>query len=305
MSGAVISFDERHGLDPTRPHNRESLVWVLTLPGEGLGAVAYTWVDAHGAAGAAGIAFGPRLATPVFERVDGIPVQMASSFADWRVDAMAVAHEGAERAARVEYAGERMRLSLHFTPVGEPYAYSTHPERFPSYFADERLEQGGRAQGTLVLDGERVDFDGFCHRDHSWGARDWGSSSHYKWLNFLAQGTSIHVMDLQGLGRSDVRGYVHRDGQSAAIVAAAFEYDLDDELVHRRLSVDLRDDADRVTRASLRHARAEIAYPIDPRLTLIDVVGEAEIDGVRGAAYLEMAWPPEYLAHGIEVRAQR
>jgi hypothetical protein len=297
-----VTFDDRHELDPERAYNRESLVWVLTLPEEQLGGLAYTWVDARGAAGAAAVAFGPHLDEPVFERVDGVPVEASRSFADWRVAGMAITHDGPRRNAHIAYEGQRMHLKMDFTPVGVAYRYSSHADPFPSYFADERLEQGGTARGTLVLDGRDIAFEAFCHRDHSWGARDWGSALHYKWLNFLAPDTSVHVMDLQGLGRSDIRGYVHKNGETAEIVAAAFDYDLDADFVHRRLAVELRDTSSRTTRAAVREATADIIYPIDPRMTLIDVVGPAEIDGGDAAAYVEMAWPPEYLAHGVPVR---
>ena len=51
-----------------------------------------------------------------------------------------------------------MRLTMDFSPVGVPYAYSSHADPFPSYFADERLEQGGTARGTLVVDGRQIAF---------------------------------------------------------------------------------------------------------------------------------------------------
>jgi ribosomal protein L35AE/L33A len=303
MTATGIVFDERHSLDPARPHNRESLVWVLSLPEHEVGAVAYTWVDAHGAAGAAGIAFGPQLDGPVFERVDGVPVPESGSFEKWQVQALTISHGGPERDARISYAGERMQLEMQFTPMGVPYAYTSHPKGFPAYFADERLEQGGTGKGTIVLDGQSLEFDGFCHRDHSWGARDWGSCYHYKWLNFLADDTSVHVMDLQGLGRSDIRGYVHRGGETSGIVSATFEYELEAQLVHRALAAELTDSSGRTTRVSMVDSRADITYPIDPSLTLVDVIGAAQIEGVDGVGYVEMAWSPEYLKHGIAVRS--
>ena len=97
-------------------------------------------------------------------------------------------------------------MDFSFTAANVPYAFSSHPQPFPRYFADDRFEQGGRARGTARLDGEEISFEGFCHRDHSWGARVWPAVSHYKWINFLADDLSVHVMELQGYGRSDVRG---------------------------------------------------------------------------------------------------
>lgn len=116
------------------------------------------------------------------------------------------------------------------------YAYASHPDGFPAFFADERYEQGGRARGTLHVAGEAIAFDAQCQRDHSWGARDWGAITHYKWLNFLSPSCAIHVMELQGLGRTALRGYVHADGLTAEIVDARFAYDFDDGFTHRNLA---------------------------------------------------------------------
>lgn len=290
--------DARHVLDPNRALVRESLVWVIPLT-EGLGLVAYTWVDAFGKAGTAGIAFGPRLRTPIFERFDDIPVPDDMTFDDWRAGPVRVAHREPLYRADIGYAGERLSLDFTFEAAHPPYAYSSHPDPFPAYYADDRFEQGGRARGTARVDGEEIVFDAFCHRDHSWGARNWGGTLHYKWINFLAerdgQGVSVHVMDLHGYGRTHARGYVHKDGHTAEIRAAYFDYDLDDDFYHRRFAARFTDDAGRDTEVRLLRPTAEIHYPISPRLTLFDIVGPGTIDGIEGACYAEMAWPPDYL----------
>lgn len=291
-----IAFDQRHELDPDRRHNRESLVWVVTDPVERIGLVGYTWVDAFGAAGAAGIAFGADMA-PVFERLDDEPTAEGVTFADWKVGAIHVTHDGEDREARIAYAGEKLAMDLAFTPMGPAYAYTSHPDAFPAFFADERLEQGGRVTGSVRIGDREMQIDAFAHRDHSWGARDWGTVSHYKWLNFLAEDTSIHLMDLQFRGSGVLRGYVFRDGVASEITAASFEEGFDPDLVHRGLAVTLTDRDGRTTRARVTDARGDLAYPIDARLTLVDVVGTCEIEGREGAAYVEMAWPPEYLEH--------
>lgn len=296
----VPTHDERHRLDPARPDVRESVVWVLPLPEHGLGLVAYTWVDAFGKAGTAGIAFGPRLGDAVFERVDDIPVPDEMGFDDWHAGPMRFGHLEPLHSSRIDYQGERLGMEFTFASSHPPYAYSSHAEPFPLYYADDRFEQSGRARGTVRLDGEEIPFDGFCHRDHSWGARVWGGTLHYKWLNFLTDGASVHVMDLQGYGRTTVRGYVNRDGTTAEIVDAAFDYDLDDgDFFHRRLAATFQDDAGRTTTVRITKATAELAYPISPHLTLMDIVGEAEIEGQQGVTYAEMAWPPEYLERNV------
>ncbi|MGH9001409.1 MAG: DUF7064 domain-containing protein [Acidimicrobiia bacterium] len=291
------TFEERHTLHPARPHNRESLVWVLALPESELAAFAYTWVDGQGRAGAAGVAYGRRLDEPVFEFTDGIAVDDAMRFTDWKVGPIRTAHTAPLQTADITYTGEQLTMDFTFEALHEPYAYGTHAEGFPSFYADERYEQGGRGRGTLTVRGTEIPFDGFCHRDHSWGARDWGAVTHYKWVNFGTADASINVMDLQALGQRTVRGYVHRHGETAEILAARFDYDFDDAFYHRNVVARLDDDAGRTTVArTTAPATAQAQYPINPRLNLVDVTGPAEIDGVAGASYVEMAWTPGYLA---------
>jgi hypothetical protein len=297
--------DERHRLDPARAFMRESLVWVIPLAAEGLGLVAYTWVDAHGNAGTAGIAFGPRLAEPLFERTDDIPVPDAMGFDDWKAGYLSFSHLKPLHRQSVRYEGPRMSLDFTFDSIHEPYAYSSHREQFPLYYADDRIEQGGRARGTVRIDGQDIEFDAPCHRDHSFGARAWGGTLHYKWINFLSDDASIHVMDLHGFGRTTARGYVYRDGEMAEILAVDFDFDLDADFYHRRLAATLTDDAGRTTTARLVSPTAELDYPISPRLRLFDIVGTAEIEGAPAVAYAEMAWPPDYYEANLGEGAAR
>lgn len=287
--------DERHVLDPARNFMRESLVWVIPLAAEGLGLVAYTWVDAFGKAGCAGIAFGPRLSTPIFERVDDIDVPDSMGFDAWKAGPLSFGHIVPLQSSGIDYAGSRLEMSFTFESMHPTYAYTSHPEPFPRFYADDRLEQGGRARGIVRIDGDELTIDAPCHRDHSFGARSWAATLHYKWMNILNDSTSIHVMDLHGYGDRWLRGYVHRDGQTAEIVDARFEYDLDDDFVHRNLVIHLDDDAGRSTTARLTRPTAQLDYPISPRLQLVDVVGDADIDGAAAVAYAEMAWPPDYI----------
>lgn len=291
--------DRRHLLDPARKDDREGNVWVVSLPEHQLGLVAYTWVDRFGKAGVLAVAFGPRFGgETLFERVDDLPVPDDQGFDDWTAGPLHFAmKDHPQGASTVRYEGERISMSFEFETLHEPYSYAQHPEPFPDWYADDRLEQGGRARGTATIDGEELTFDGFAHRDHSWGARTWGAVSHYKWLNFLGEDLSIHVMDVQGFGHSWVRGYVHRDGRTAEIVDATFDYDLDaEDFFHRRLVVTLEDEAGRTTRAELTTSDAEANYPVSETVQLSDIVGACEVEGRPGVAYVEMAWGKEYAA---------
>ena len=52
--------------------------------------------------------------------------------------------------------------------------------------------------GEILVGHEKIDFDGFGQRDHSWGVRDWWS---FPWCWFsarLASGERVHCVDLGG-----------------------------------------------------------------------------------------------------------
>ncbi|WP_026909940.1 DUF7064 domain-containing protein [Patulibacter minatonensis] len=296
------SADRRHVLDPSRTDDREGVVWVVPLPEHELALVAYSWVTNQGTAGTLALAFGPRAGGILFERVDDIAVPDDQVFDDWQVGplhfSMSTPDDPSQPsgASHVRYEGERLSMDFTFDVLHPPYSYAQHPEPFPDWYADDRLEQGGRAKGTAVIDGERIAFEGFAHRDHSWGVRTWEKCSHYKWFNFLADDTSIHVMDVQGLGHTDVRGYVHRDGDTAQIVESTFDYDLDPEdFFHRRLVVTVKDDSGRTTTARVTSSKAEARYPVSPTVQLLDIAGECEIEGREGVCYVEMGWGQQYV----------
>ena len=67
--------DGRHALR-NLPLERESIPYVISLPEHGIASFVYTWVSKDGIAGSALAAYGPGIGdTPVFEAVDGIPME--------------------------------------------------------------------------------------------------------------------------------------------------------------------------------------------------------------------------------------
>jgi hypothetical protein len=294
------TFDARHELHPARAHMRESLVWCLAIPEQGIGAFVYTWVDAHGKAGAAGVAFGHGIGEPVFELQDGFDVPAGMDFDDWHAGPVHTAHREPLRTCDVTYRSTDMTIEFAWEAIHAPYAYNAATPGFPAFYADERFEQTGRARGSLTVRGVTHEIDAFCHRDHSWGARVWGLVEHYKWLNFMSADTVVHLMDLHAYGRSWLRGYVLREGTMAEITSVDWNYELDEDFFHRGMKATVHDDAGRATTVKLLDTPAELEYPINPRLTLIDLIGHAEIDGAPASSYAEMSWPPEYLQFGKE-----
>jgi hypothetical protein len=280
---------------------RESLAYLLPLPHLGLGVIVYTWVhaaglDGMGRAGAMAVVYGPGVPETVSESTDGVLVPDTADFDDWRVGPVSLRMDPAMTATRLAFAGGRIALEYEFSGINPSFAFLPHPGGCPSWLADDRAEQGGRVVGSLVLDGVRHEFDTFGHRDHSWGRRDWGGPTHWKWWNVMGPGTSIHCMELQYLGRTTLHGYVHRDGVTALLTDYDVDVDLDGQVMHTALDGSFTDEAGRVTRVRTWRG-ADLHWPVSPHLVLHEAAMHAEIEGVPGVAYIEMAWPPAYVAH--------
>lgn len=283
---------------------RESLAYLLPLPDLGLGIIVYTWVhaagrDGRGRAGSMAVVYGPGVGSTVSEAADGVLVPDSLGFEDWRVGAITLRAARDMTTTRLAFRGERIDLEYEFRGINPPFAFRRHPGGCPSWLADDRTEQGGRVVGSLVLDGVRHEFDAFGHRDHSWGTRDWGGPTHWKWWNLMAPDVSIHLMELQYFGRTTLHGYVHRDGVTAVITDYGIDVEFDGQVMQTALTGTITDEDGRTTRIATRRGAA-LHWPVSPHLTLHEASMHAEIDGVPGAAYIEMAWPPAYLAHHSE-----
>lgn len=275
---------------------RESLAYLLPLPDLGLGIIVYTWVhaagrDGKGRAGSMAIVYGPGVDDTVSEVADGVLVPDSMGFDAWEVGHVRLRMDAAMMSTHLAFAGERIQLEYDFEGINPSFAFVPHPGGCPSSLAWDRTEQGGRVVGSLTLDGVRHEFDTFGHRDHSWGVRDWGGATHWKWWNVMAPDVSIHCMEVQFLGRTTLNGYVHRDGVTSVLADYDVEVTFDERLVQTELTGTFTDEDGRVTRARSWRG-ADLHWPISPHLTLHEAAMHAEIEGVAGAAYIEMAWPP-------------
>jgi hypothetical protein len=94
-------------------------------------------------------------------------------------------------------------------PLGLDLEWETEGTVFGYPFGVTRYEIPCRVSGEVLVGNERVEFDGFGQRDHSWGVRDWWSSS---WCWFSARldgGERVHAVDAgNGIGI----GYRQRAG---------------------------------------------------------------------------------------------
>jgi hypothetical protein len=293
--------DGRHKLG-VRPLARESIPYIVVLPEEQIAFFTYTWVSKDSVAGAALAIFGPGVGgPPVQQRLADRPVSMEMDFDRWEIEGFSMAHDLRFDRARVHWETPEARIDFDFEASHPPYAYGSHPRGCPPYAADNRIEQSGRVKGTLALGKRNISFDATGHRDHSWGVRDWYAMQHYEW--FVGQAgddISVHFWHIQALGRTEVRGYVYKDGLMAPVTAVDVEVEFDKDYWQHRYAAKLTDEAGRVTIVTTEVFGHYTLVP-DPGFHLRESGGRSTIDGKRGVGWMEVAWPAAYLEHLAKV----
>ncbi|MBY4575614.1 hypothetical protein ACN94_18835 [Gordonia paraffinivorans] len=292
------------------PDVRESIAFLLPLPALKLGVIFYTWVHAKGTeeqgrAGSALIVYGEGVGEPIFEIHDDIGVPDSMGFDDWHVGPARFSLSDDMMKAKVSFAGNRASIDYDWTGLNPSYGFADNRDGCPQWLAWDRTEQGGHIVGTLTIDGVEHPLDGYAHRDHSWGMRDWGGATHWKWWNILAEGgTAIHAMEVQGFGKTTLHGYVQKDGVIGTITEFDADMTLDERFVHTEIRATIRDDEGRTTEITGRRG-GDLQWPVSPRLWIHEAAMFTTVDGVDGVGYIECAWPPEYIAHhrtdGVEI----
>lgn len=289
--------DGRHQLN-NHPKARESIPYCVVIPEENIALFTYTWVDADSNAGAALAIYGPGAgATPIQQRLADRPVSADMNFDNWIIDGFSMRQDLNFQTAQIAWKNEQIELEFDYEAFHPPYAYSMHKDGCPAYIASNRIEQSGTAKGRLKIGDRTITIDTTAHRDHSWGARDWLVMQHYKWFQGqVGKDVSVHFWHLQALGRTEIRGYVYKDGIQAEITAMEVEVKTDNNLRQESMSASLRDEMGRIT--SLK-GEFFSHYPLipDPDFVLNEACMVVEIDGKAGVGQLEMAWPKAYLDH--------
>lgn len=298
--------DGRHNLSTMIANDRESVPLLVNLPEEGIAFFTYTWVNAESSAGAMlclfGEGVGPEQVTLVFP---DRPVPPSMNFSDWQIEQFDMQHDLKFKAARFRFANDRVALDFTFEGSHPPYAYGAHADGCPPYCATNRIEQSGRAKGTLTLNGRTIEFDTTGHRDHSWGVRDWKAMQNYRWFQGQAgPDTAVHFWHLHALGTTRLLGYVLKDGLMAQIAALDFDLAYDDAFLQKHIAATITDEAGRTTRITTDFSMHGVLIPA-PEITLNEAAGRATIDGKHGVGWLEHAWPTDYLAHIRSVPAYR
>lgn len=290
--------DGRHKLRTDRPLDRESIPIIVNLPEHGIAFFTYTWVNNASEAGAAIAIFGPGVGDqPIQARLADRKVPEDMDFSDWRIDDFTMKQDLKFGHAEVRWESAAATIDFAFDGFHPPYAYSANAEGCPAYCADDRIEQSGRAKGTLTIGDRVIEFDTTGHRDHSWGSRDWVAFQNYRWFEGQA-GTdcSVHFWHLHALGSTKLIGYVFKDGLMAELTDIDFTWQHDADFKQTNLDATLTDEAGRSTSLSVDFFAH---YPLIPHpdLVLMEGAGKATIDGRDGVGWMEVAWPTAYLDH--------
>ena len=287
--------DSRHWLRAD-PLARESLVFMLQFPEHEIAAFVYTWVNGESKAGAAFCVYGPAVGEKaIFEVVDGIPVPLDQGFDDWKVGGVHVRHGAPLQTAQISVAGKEASVEFSFEAMHKAYNYGAHAEGCPAWMADDRFEQSGTVRGVLRFGGREIPFEGLGHRDHSWGTRDWGIAQHWKWLEAQAgSDLAVHAFEYNALGKTQLLGYVLRDGEIAEVTEAKFSFEHDKEFYHTTIQAQVLDGAGRSTVVSGK-TFAMFEFKVNPLATLNEGSMAVQINGVQGVGHVEMCWPKVYL----------
>ncbi|WP_295680360.1 hypothetical protein [uncultured Nevskia sp.] len=288
--------DGRHKLR-NLPLERESIPYVIALPEQGIAAFVYTWVTKDNLAGSALAAYGPGIGdTPVFEAVDGIPMGPEKNFDNWQVGKLHLAQDLKLKTAKFGVVTDRVVIEANYEALHPAFAYSFHPDGCPAFAATDRLEQAGRVHGTIKVDGKAIAFDTFCARDHSWGTRDWGQPQHWKWLHAYNQGTQVHFWKIEVGGRSELRGYLNRDGQFAQVANVEVSFTTDARYHQKTISATVTDTLGRKVQVEGEYFATLVMPPV-PTCTLVEGAMRCTIDGQAAVGWTEFMWPTDYLAY--------
>lgn len=292
--------DRRHVLAP-EALERESLIFLLFLPDEGLGCIAYTWVDGESRAGSLLLVFSGENDLLFRSYTEGVEMPRDADFDDWTVGDLHLVHGKPHDEAHVSFdavdgQGRRFALDYAFRASTPAFTYHDNPDGCPAILADNRLEQSGRVRGSITVAGREIPFDTTGHRDHSWGRRDWTAFHQYMWINVQTpSGVGVNLMHGLVVDRVYRLGYVEKDGLQSPIVSIDADLDRDvDQFSYTAADIRLVDAAGRTTTITAQERASVVVWPAGG-LESHDASGWCDVDGERGLLHVEEGWDPEFV----------
>ncbi|WP_432769571.1 DUF7064 domain-containing protein [Sphingopyxis sp.] len=274
------------------PDSRESLAHMLMMPEQGIAGFIYPAVLGSGAIKARACLFGPGLPAPVIEEVEG-KIADDMGFDGLNFGPLSMSVREPYKRVDLAWAGDRIKFSGQFEATHPAYPFSMHPKGNPPYFGDNRTEQHGRLSADVEVDGKKFHHEGHLIRDHSWGPRIWGLNQHYKWIHATTGDSSIHFFEMQSFGRTELRGFLFRDGLMRHLAAVEYDFVYDDKMIQKTFSMKVTDTDNRVSHVDYI-IFASIQVDLDPK-TYINTAGATiTFDGVPGMGWCEFSWNKDY-----------
>lgn len=284
------------------PNGRESLFWVFPVPDAGVLAMAYLWREAEDGTYGRFVTLTDHFGgEPSYLDVQvGLELEGAD-FDDCAAAGLRLRQPDPLRTAVLDFEDGDHALHLELTGLHEPFSWRDGLGGCPDWAAHDRFEQSMRTNGTITVSGRSVEVrDGFGHRDHSWGSRDYRALHHWKWMNAATVDgeLSFHGFISFALGQRQVNGYVNRGGTLSPIVEADAESTLDDAFMHTLVAGRFRTLDGAVLQLEARGV-AGTALP-QRHMQIPEVACHATLDGRPAIAHIEHGWPAAYIADYVE-----
>jgi hypothetical protein len=277
------------------PHGRESLLWVIPRPAEGLMIFIYAWRTADTGQFGRVVCVGGRDAdSPIaLDFQDGFELE-GTNLDECGIGGLSIRQPEPLTSAEISYTNDGIVLDARFDALHAPFSWHENPGGCPSWVATDRFEQSCRVSGSLRVGRRIYALDGYGHRDHSWGSRDWRALMQWKWIVAVADDDlSLHAWESYALAERQVMGYVQRAGKVVPLVDVKLTVELDRSLLHESVTAQLLDAGGGETTLTTR--RAAIWKMPAHTLYLNEAAMSATIDGRDAVAHVEFGWPQGYL----------
>jgi hypothetical protein len=280
------------------PHARESLLITAPIPSEELLVFAYLWREGGSRWGRFLFVAGPDMAKPEFVSFVDDAEYTGDDLRDFELSGLRWRQPEPLRTAEIAYSDGDLDLQVQFEAIHAPFSWHDNQEGCAEWVAHERYEQSGRTRVRMNLRGREIDFSGVGHRDHSWGPRNLAYLQHWKWMNAatLDGSASLHCMLMHSQGEIITNGYLNAGGIVSPIATARAHAELDEMMVHRRVTGEFVDELGRTMNLDA-HYGAGWSMPI--RTYYFNEIGmSATLDGAPAIAHVEAGWPQDYV-HGL------
>jgi len=275
-----------------REGGRESLAHMLMFPEHGIAGFIYPSIRQAGDIKVRACLFGPGLPAPVHEEVEGI-VSDDAGFDNLSFGPLTMAVREPYKTVDLNWNGERIKFSGRFEATHPAYPFSMHPKGNPAYYGDDRTEQHGRLTAEVEVDGKTFSHQGHLIRDHSWGPRIWGLNQHYKWIHATTGDSSFHLFEMQSFGRTEVRGFLFKDGVMRHIAAVDYDFVYDAGMIQKTFSIRITDTDNRISQVDYQ-IFASIQLDIDPQNYINTAGATIVFDGTPGMGWCEFSWNKNY-----------